>query len=109
MNKKLLTAMPFIVMPIFLPIYMALDGSILVEVFGCGCVPSIETNMLGIPFNANDLRAAVFTVLTIGLSVWGMFISRRFHRKSTRFFYCLAVILLNAILALWVIKTFVWK
>ena len=81
MNKKLLTAMPFITMPVFLLFYNALDSRFFVEIFGCGCVPSIEANMLGIPFNANDLRSAVFTVLTIGLSVWGMFISKRFHRK----------------------------
>lgn len=109
MNKKLLTAMPFIVMPIFLPIYMALDGSIFVEVFGCGCVPSVETNMLGIPFNANDLRKVVFAVLTVALSVWGIRLSKRFHKKTTRLFYCLAVIVVNVLLTLWIIKTFTWK
>ena len=109
MNKKLLAAMPFIIMPIFIPIYMALDSSILVEVFGCGCVPSVETNMLGIPFNANDLRSVVFTVLTIGLSVWGMFLSKRFHKENTKHLYCFAVILLNVLLTLWFVNTFTWK
>ena len=106
MNKKLLATMPFIIVPTFLPIYMALDGSIFVEVFGCGCVPSIETNMLGIPFNANDLRSVVFTVLTIGLSVWSIFISKKYHIKQS---YCFAVFLLNVILTLWVVNTFTWK
>lgn len=109
MKKKLLAVMPFIIMPIFLPIYMVLDSLLFVEIFGCGCVPSAQTNVLNIPFNANDFRAVVFTVLTIGLSVWGMYISKRFHKKMTKLFYCFVVISLNVLLTLWVVNTFVWQ
>ena len=44
----------------------------LVEIFGCGCVPSTQANMLNIPFNANDLRMTVFSLLTIVLSIWSI-------------------------------------
>ena len=108
MKKKIAAVMPFIILPIFIPVYRILDSLLLVDIFGCGCVPSTQTNMFNIPFNANDLRVAVFSGLTIGLSIWSIVISKTFHRKIAKFLYCLAVILLNAILTLWVVKTFMW-
>jgi hypothetical protein len=72
MKKKIIALLPFAIMPIFIPIYMVLDNLILVEIFGCGCVPSTQANMLNIPFNANDLRMTVFSLLTIVLSIWSI-------------------------------------
>ena len=95
-------------MPMVIPFYLVLDNLILVNVFGCGCVPSVQTNMLNIPFNANDLRLTVFTILTIGLSGWGIGISKRFDKKIIRFLYCAAVLMVNGILTMWVVKTFMW-
>ena len=108
MKKKMAAVMPFIIQPIIIPIYRILDNLILVDIFGCGCVPYTQTNMFHIPFNANDLRFTVFSVLTIGLSVWSMVISKTFHRKTAKYLYCLAVIVWNVILTLWVVKTFLW-
>ena len=108
MKKKIILVLPFIIMPVFIPIYNVLDSIILVDIFGCGCVPSAQTNMLNISFNANDLRATVFFVLTIGLFIWSMVISRTFDGKSTIRLYCFAVIILNLILTVWVVKTFMW-
>ena len=64
MRKRLAVVLPIIIMPIFIPVYIILDNFILVYIFGCGCVPSTQTNMLNIPFNANDLRVTVFSILT---------------------------------------------
>ena len=108
MKKIPLPAFPFIVMPVWIPIYWLLDKLILVDVFGCGCVPSVQENMLGIPFNSNDLRLTVFSVLAIGLSVWSIVIAKRFNRIITKLLYCASAILMNALLALWVVKTFLW-
>lgn len=108
MKKKIVAILPFIIMPVFIPIYIILDNLILVDIFGCGCVPSAQTNMLNIPYNANDLRFTVFSVLAIVLSVWSIIISKAFKRKITKLLYCFAVILLNVMLALWVVKTFMW-
>lgn len=108
MKKKIVAILPFLTMPIFIPIYIILDNLILVDVFGCGCVPSTQTNMLNIPFNANDLRMVVFAVLTIILSVWSTNISKRFDKKIVKFLYSFAVLVLNVILTLWVVKTFMW-
>lgn len=108
MKKKMDAVMPLILMPIIIPIYKILDNLILVDIFGCGCVPSTQSNMFNIPFNANDLRLTVFAVVTVVLSIWSIFISKTFQKKSSKLLYCLAVILLNVMLTLWTVKTFMW-
>ena len=108
MKKKILAVVPFIIIPILIPAYCMLDSLILVEIFGCGCVPSTQTNMLNIPFNANDLRLTVFSGLTICMTIWGIAISKSFQRKNTKTLYRIAVLLLNTILTFWVVKAFMW-
>lgn len=108
MKKKIKAVIPFITMPIMIPIYCFLDSLVLVDIFGCGCVPSTQTNMLNIPFNANDLRLTVFSVLTIGMTILSVAISKSFQRKSTKFLYRIAVVLLNVIQTMWVVKAFMW-
>ena len=108
MKKKIVAALPFIIMPIFIPIYTILDSNILVDIFGCGCVPSAQTNMLNIPFNANDLRQTVFSIITVTLVIWSIILSKGFKSKIVRLLYCVAVTLLNVALAIWVVKTFMW-
>ena len=108
MQKKITTIMPIIIMPIFIPIYIILDKLILVDVFGCGCVPSTQTNMLNIPFNANDLRVTVFSILTIILAIWSMVIAKSIKRKIVKILYCFTVILLDVILTLWIVNAFMW-
>lgn len=108
MKRKLVTILPFVILPISIPIYCVLDNLLFVEIFGCGCVPSAQTNMLHIPFNANDLRQTVFSILTIALSVWSIIIAKRINKTYHKVLYALAVVLLNVILSLWVIKAFMW-
>lgn len=108
MKQKLLNAMPFLLIPLVTPFYNILDSVLLVDVFGCGCVPSAQTNMLNIPFNANDLRLAVYLVLSVILSIWSFWWARSFQRKYVKWIYCAAVILYNLCLTLWVVKAFMW-
>ena len=108
MRKRLAVVLPIIIMPIFIPVYIILDNFILVDIFGCGCVPSTQTNMLNMPFNANDLRTAVFSALTMGLFIWSVIIAKTFKRKIVKIVYCFTVILLDVILTLWVINAFMW-
>lgn len=108
MKKKIVALLPFLVMPIAIPVYCLLDNLVFVEVFGCGCVPSAQTNMLNIPFNANDLRLVVFSLVTLALSVWSVFISKRFNKRAVQIIYCLLVVLINVMLTIWVVKTFMW-
>ncbi len=108
MKKLFVAPLPIIIMPIFIPIYKMLDSLFLVDIFGCGCVPFTQTNMLNIAFNANDLRLMVFSILTIVLSVWGINISKIFNSKIIKIIYCVAVVLINALLTIWVVNTFMW-
>ena len=108
MKKKITIILPIIIMPICIPIYIILDNLILVDIFGCGCVPSTQTNMLNIPFNANDLRVTVFSALAIGLFIWSVVIAKNFKRKIVKIVYCSTVILLDVILTLWIVNAFMW-
>lgn len=108
MRKRLAGVLPIIIMPIFIPVYISLDNFILVDIFGCGCVPSTQTNMLNIPFNANDLRVTVFSILTITLFIWSVVIAKTFKRKIVKIIYCSAVVLLDVILTLWIVNVFMW-
>lgn len=108
MKKKLIPVLPFVIMPVLIPVYSILDSLIFVEVFGCGCVPETQTNMLNIAFNANDLRMVVFFALAILLSVWSVLIAKGFPKTGARILYCAGVIVLNLLLAGWVVKTFLW-
>ncbi len=108
MKKKIASIAPFAIITIFIPIYCFLDNLILVKLFGCGCVPSSQTNVFQIPYNANDLRLTTFSVLTIGMFVWSIVIAKTFERKTAKIVYCLAVIVWNIVLTLWSVKTFMW-
>ena len=108
MKKKLIPVLPFVIMPVFIPVYNILDSLIFVDVFGCGCVPDSQTNMLNIAFNANDLRVTVFFALAILLSAWSAFVSETFQKKAVRIIYCVAVLAVNLLLAAWVAKNFMW-
>ena len=108
MKKKWIAALPFLTMPVFTPIYAIVDKLILLDIFGCGCVPITQTNRLNIPYNANDLRLTVFGLLAVGLSAWSIFLAKNFEKKITKWLYCAAVVLMNVVLALWVVKTFLW-
>lgn len=108
MRKKWIAVLPFILMPVLIIPYQLLDSLLLVDIFGCGCVPYTQTNILNIPFNANDLRLTVFGILAVGMAVWSVFIAKRFQKRIMKWVYCLAVSLANVLLALWVVKTFMW-
>ena len=109
MKKKISAALPFLIMPILIPVYRILDSLILVNIFGCGCVPSTQTNTLNIPFNANDLRMAVFLVMTIGLFIWSLAASKAFQKKAAKLLYGFLVLLWNVTLTVWTVKTFMWE
>ena len=108
MKKKIIAALPFVIMPALIPLYSFLDSLVFVEIFGCGCVPSAQTNMLNIPFNANDLRLTVFSVLTVGLSVWSGFIAKKFKNKIAGIIYFFGAVLFNILLTAWFYKTAMW-
>ena len=108
MKKKIALFLPFVIMPAFIPVYSVLDSFFLVDIFGCGCVPSAQTNMLNIPFNANDLRLTVFLVLAAVLSVWSIVLSKKIKSKTVKVLYCSGTALFNVLLTVWFCKTAMW-
>ncbi len=100
--------MPFLIILMVTPFYNVLDKILLVDVFGCGCVPIAQTNMLNIPYNANDLRLTVYLILTIGMFMWSILRARHFQRKSAKVIYSGAVIVWNLFLTEWIVKVFMW-
>ena len=109
MKEKWKASLPFLIMPAVTPIYNILDHLVFVDVFGCGCVPEAQTNMLNIPFNANDLRRTVFFLLAIALFGWSIRLSKSFKSKIVRTIYCVTALVCNVILAIWVVKSFLWS
>ena len=108
MKTKLENMVPFLILPVATPFYNILDHLLLVDVFGCGCVPTAQTNMLNIPFNANDLRLTVYLLLTIGMFVWSILRAGHFQKKAVKILYCSAVIVWNLLLTGCAVKVFMW-
>jgi len=73
-----------------------LNQTILIEWFGCGCVPSIQTNRLGIPFNTNQVIALYYSIVLIVILI----LSRKFSKDlQYKHLYIATVMLLNILLS----------
>ena len=108
MNKVLKMLMAFLIIPVATPIYNILDRLIFVKVFGCGCVPSVQSNMLNIAFSANDLRLLVYGILTISMVVLATIISKPFTKKSLRILYVVMVLGVNTGLSIFICRSMMW-
>lgn len=106
--RKAIATLPYLVMFAVTPFYNILDNIVLVKVFGCGCVPDVQSNMFNIPYNANDLRMTVYGILTVLMLALAIRFSRVFENKLLKVIYLLTVFLFNLFLALWVCRSFVW-
>lgn len=107
--KKVVCAIPYLVMFIVTPFYNILDSVIFVDVFGCGCVPDVQSNMLDIPFNANDLRMTVYGLLTVLMVILGVRFSNVIEKKWIKILYVLTVFVFNLLFGFWICRAFVWK
>ncbi len=107
--KKIKLAIPFLILPVITPFYLILDHNVLINIFGCGCVPSLATNMLNIPFNTNDLRKLVYTILIISIFVLALFLSKQITNKANKLKYLIAVLAVNIVVGLYACTMFVWK
>ena len=98
-NKKVILSLPYLLMIFLTPIYNILDQKIFVKIFGCGCVPSAQTNMFNIDFNANDLRLIVYNLLAVSITILGLFLS---------IIYVLTILVLNILLAYKICQLYMW-
>ncbi len=107
-NKKAILSLPYMLMFFFTPIYNILDQRIFVEIFGCGCVPSAQTNMFNINFNANDLRIIVYNILAVLLTIFGLFLSKKIESKKVKIIYVLTIFAFNILLAFKICQLYMW-
>jgi len=107
-NKKLIKSLPYLLMIFITPIYNILDQNVFVEVFGCGCVPFAQTNMFNIDFNANDLRALVYSILVIIITILGIFLSKKFESRKVKIIYVVTIGIVNVLLAYTICQMYMW-
>lgn len=108
-KRKRFMIVPYLVMPLITPFYNILDSKVFIEVFGCGCVPIAQTNMLNIPYNANDLRMDFYSILAILMTALGVFISKALGRKSDRIVYCASIFIINVVMMIEICSRFTWQ
>lgn len=94
-NKNRILSLPYLLIFFISPWYRLLDVLIFVNVFGCGCVPTAQTNMFNIPFNANDLRIVIYIILNIICAIMGVILSKRIDNKILRVIYILLILVVN--------------
>ena len=107
-NKNAIKALPYLLMIFITPFYNFLDQNVFVEIFGCGCVPSVQTNMFNIDFNANDLRRLVYSVIAIAAVVLGIFLSKKIEIKKKKAVYIITIAVFNILLALKICQMYMW-
>ena len=107
-NKKVILSLPYLLMIFLTPIYNILDQKIFVKIFGCGCVPSPQTNMFTIDFNANDLRLIVYNLLAVSITILGLFLSKKIESKKLKIIYVLTILVLNILLAYKICQLYMW-
>ena len=107
-NKKTLLSLPYLLMIFITPIYNILDQKMFVDIFGCGCVPYTQTNMLNIDFNANNLRIVVYSIVAILISILGVVLSKKIDNRKNKIVYVGAVIIFNFLLALQICRLYTW-
>ena len=101
-NKKLIFSLPYLLIFYIAPWYKLFDVLFFVKVFGCGCVPIAQTNMFNIPFNANDLRLVVYSILIIVCTIMGCVLSKRIHNKILKIIYVLLIIIVNILFSMFI-------
>lgn len=107
-KSKVLYIVPYLVMLLMTPIYNILDRRVFVEVFGCGCVPIAQTNMLNIDFNANDLRRTVYTIIACLMLAWGIQISKTFKDRTAKVIYCVTIFVVNIVVMNYICRIYMW-
>ena len=108
-NKKAMMVLPYLYLLFITPLYNLLDRYIFVEVFGCGCVPSTQTNMLNISFNANDLRTLVYFFSAVWMAIMGALNSKNFKNGNLRILYIFTIIIWNLIVSYTIIENYKWN
>lgn len=107
-NKKAKYILPYLILIFITPFYELLDKLLFLKVFGCGCVPETNKNMLGIGFNANDLRITCYFLLSIFIFWYSFKLSKGFKRKDEKIVYGVSTLIINLFVIYFINKIFMW-
>ena len=107
-NKKAKYVLPYLILIFITPFYELLDKLLFLKVFGCGCVPETKKNMLGIGFNANDLRITFYFLLSIFIFWYSFKLSKDFKRKDEEIVYGVSTLIINLFVIYFINKIFIW-
>ncbi len=107
-NKKAKYILPYLILIFITPFYELLDKLLFLKVFGCGCVPETNKNMLGIGFNANDLRITCYFLLSIFIFWYSFKLSKDFKRKDEEIVYGVSTLIINLFVIYFINKIFMW-
>ncbi len=87
MNKKifkeiLILVMPLLLFAVLLTPYSWVNREFIVDWLGCGC-PTLDSNgnMIESRFNANDFTALFWVFVSLCVTVWAIFLSRRISKN----------------------------
>ena len=94
-HKRLFFSLPYLLIFFIYPFYRFIDQQFFVKIFGCGCVPTDQTNVFNIPFNANDLRILIYSILNIICLIMGVILSKRIKNKILKVIYVLLILVVN--------------
>ena len=71
-------------------------------------MPETKKNMLGIGFNANDLRITCYFLLSIFIFWYSFKLSRNFKRKDEKIVYGVSTLIINLFVIYYINKIFMW-
>ncbi len=94
--------LPYYLMICIMPIYYILDRTIFINMFPS--TPILATTPNFISFNANDLRAIVYIIITILCFILGIIFSSQLQKKKDKIIYVLSIFLFNVVLAFCILQ-----
>ena len=71
-------------------------------------MPETKKNMLGIGFNANDLRITCYFLLSIFIFWYSFKLSKGFKRKDEKIVYGVSTLIINLFVIYFINKIFMW-
>lgn len=94
--------LPYYLMICIMPIYYILDRTIFINMFPSA--PILEATPTFASFSSNNLRAIVYTVITILIFILGIIFSRKLPKKKDKIIYVLSIFLFNVVLAFCILQ-----
>ncbi len=107
-NKKIRKTFFYLYHLVTFYIFLFLNQHVLLPIFGCGCVPSVQENILHIPINTNQITSFYYFSTFFLL----LFFAYRFSKsmsKKERELFLISLILWNALISFYFLQILMWQ